>query len=71
MIKRGIPLAAVERIIKQADSEIRIADSAKDEIKEELEKIASTIAGKCWKLAGHAKRRTVKEDDVILSSEQS
>jgi len=71
MAKRGIPLAAVERIIRQADPEIRIADSAKEELKEELEKSASEIAAKSWKLAEHAKRRTVKEEDVALSSEQS
>jgi histone H3/H4 len=70
MVKRGIPLAAVERIIKQADPDIRIADSAKEELREELEKAASSIAAKSWKLAEHAKRRTVKEEDIALSSEQ-
>jgi DNA-binding protein len=69
MIKRSIPLAAVERIIKQADPDARIADSAKEELRDELEKYALSVAEKSWKLAEHANRRTVKEEDVALSSE--
>jgi histone H3/H4 len=70
MIKRSIPLASIERIIKMADADSRIADSAKEELRDELEKYASSVAEKSWKLAEHAKRRTVKEEDVALSSEQ-
>jgi histone H3/H4 len=70
MTKRGIPLASIEHIIKKADSGIRISDSAKIEIKRELENFASILANKSWKLAEHAGRRTVKQQDVLLASQQ-
>jgi DNA-binding protein len=71
MAKRGIPLASVERIIHIVDREVRIADVAKEEIKAELEKYASLVSEKSWKLAEHAGRRTVKEEDVVLAAENS
>jgi len=70
MEKRGIPLASIERIIKKTDSKIRISESAKVEIKRELENVATQIAHIAWKLAEHAKRRTVKEQDIWLSAKK-
>jgi DNA-binding protein len=69
MAKRGIPLAAIERIVKSADADIRIADSAKEELREELERLAVAIAEKACRLAEHAGRKTVKEEDIILAAE--
>ena len=71
MSKRGIPLASIERIIKAADPGIRVSDSAKLEIKAELEEYAAGVAARAQKLAGHARRRTIKEKDVLLASHQS
>jgi histone H3/H4 len=70
MVKRSIPLASIERIIKKIDPEIRVSDSAKAEIKREIENFASGAANRAWKLAEHANRRTVKEQDVLLAAEQ-
>ena len=69
MVKRGIPLAAMERIFHAADSEIRVSEAAKEELKRALEQDAAAIAAKAWKLAEHAGRRTVKAEDILLAAE--
>ncbi|MBN2454730.1 NFYB/HAP3 family transcription factor subunit [Candidatus Woesearchaeota archaeon] len=69
MAKRGIPLASIERIIRGVDPEIRVSDSAKLEVRRELENFAASKALKAWKLAEHAGRRTVKEQDILLSAQ--
>lgn len=69
-MKHDIPLAAFERIIKSADAEIRISDSAKAELRQETEHIASSVAAKAARLSEHAGRRTVKPEDVRLAFEQ-
>jgi len=67
---RGIPLAAIERIIKKVGAPAgitRVSDKAVRFMKQILEEIAEDIAAQAAKLAEHAKRTTVKAEDIRLA----
>ena len=66
MIKRLIPLAAMEKILKNHGAD-RVSDKAKIALKEILEEKASVIATKASRLATHAGRKTVKSADIKLA----
>lgn len=68
MVQRTIPLAAMEKIIKKINPEIRVSDKAKAALKAVIEERAEQIAERAWRFAEHAKRRTVKEEDVKLAA---
>jgi len=70
MVKRLIPLAAMEKIIKKAANDIRVSDKAKAALKDVLEEKAEEIAEKAWRLAEHAGRKTVKKEDIKLAAKQ-
>ena len=65
--KRLIPLAAMEKIMKQAGAE-RVSDKAKEALKAVLEEVGEEIAANEVKLASHAGRKTIKSGDVKLAS---
>jgi len=67
MTKRLIPLAAMERILKNSGAD-RVSDKAKAALKMVLEDIAEEIAGNAVKLAIHAGRKTVKAGDIKLAA---
>jgi|TARA_B100002003_G_C14095099_1_gene526729 histone H3/H4 len=69
MSKRILPLAAMEKILKQAGAE-RVSDSAKIALKEVVEEITGKIAVSSVRFAEHAGRKTVKEGDVKLAAKQ-
>lgn len=69
MSKRILPLAAMEKILKQAGAE-RVSDKAKVALKDVVEEIAEKIAVNSIRLASHAGRKTVKEGDIKLASKQ-
>jgi len=66
MIKRLIPLAAMEKILKKNGAE-RVSDKAKNVLKEVLEEKAEEIASIAIRLATHAGRKTVKSADIKLA----
>ncbi|HIP66666.1 MAG TPA: histone [Candidatus Nanopusillus sp.] len=69
--ERGIPLAAVERIIKKVGEKhgiTRVSDKAVRLLKQYLEEIAQEIAGEAVALATHAKRTTIKREDIKLAA---
>lgn len=66
MVKRLIPLAAMEKVLKKGGSE-RVADSAKEALKTVLEEKAEEIAKSAVQLAAHAGRKTVKAGDIKLA----
>jgi len=71
MSDKLLPLAAMEKIIKKVGgSGIRVSDKAKTALKEVVELKAEEIAEKAWRLATHAGRKTVKEDDIKLAVKQ-
>ncbi len=67
MVKKNIPLAAMERLLKQAGAG-RVSEDAKDALRDVLEDIALEISESAVKLAQHAGRKTVKAEDVKLAS---
>jgi len=70
MTKKLIPLAAVEKIIRQIDPKIRVSDDAKIALRDVLQEKASKISQKAWKMAVHAGRKTIKEEDVKLACQE-
>ena len=66
-VKRMVPLAAMEKILKQAGAD-RVADNAKAALKDVVEDIAEEIAANAVKFAGHAGRKTVKSSDIKLAA---
>ncbi|MBN2567150.1 histone family protein [Candidatus Woesearchaeota archaeon] len=67
MTKRLIPLAAMDRILKNGGAD-RVSDKAKAALKSVLEDIAEEIAANAVKLAIHAGRKTVKAGDIKLAA---
>ena len=67
MTKKLLPLAAMEKILKQAGAE-RVSDKAKEELKTFLEEVGEEIASSAVRLANHAGRKTVKSGDIKLAS---
>ena len=66
MTEKFLPLAAMEKILKQGGAE-RVSDKAKVALKNAIEEIANEIAVKSIKLAIHAGRKTVKAEDIKLA----
>ncbi len=66
MTEKLLPLAAMEKLLKQGGAE-RVSDKAKAALKNVLEEIAHDIAVKSIKLAVHAGRKTVKAEDIKLA----
>ncbi len=71
MTDKLLPLAAMEKIIKKVGgADVRVSDKAKAALKDVVEERAEEIAEKAWRLATHAGRKTVKEEDVRLAVKQ-
>jgi histone H3/H4 len=66
MPERLIPLAAMEKIMKDAGA-YRVADDAKAALKEVIEEKASEISARALRFAMHAGRKTVKAEDIKLA----
>jgi histone H3/H4 len=69
MSKKLLPLAAMEKILKQAGAE-RVSDKAKAALKNVVEEITTKIATQAVTFASHAGRKTVKEGDIKLAYKQ-
>mgnify|MGYP005625116651 CR=1 FL=1 len=67
MAKRLIPLAAMEKILKNSGAD-RVSDKAKAALKTVVEDKAEEIATQAVKFASHAGRKTVKAGDIKLAS---
>lgn len=61
-----LPLAPVERIIRKAGAE-RVSEDAGVELAKVLEDYGIEISREAILLAKHAKRTTVKEEDIRLA----
>ncbi len=60
-------LSAMYRILKKAGAE-RVSDESADELRRVIEDVADNIAKNAVDMASHAKRKTVKAEDVKLAS---
>jgi DNA-binding protein len=67
MSKRLLPLAAMEKILKNVGAG-RVSDKAKVALKNVIEDRAEEIARDAIKLAMHAGRKTVKAGDIRLAA---
>ena len=66
MSDKLLPLAAMEKLLKQGGAE-RVSDKAKAALKNVIEEIAHGIAVKSIKLSAHAGRKTIKAEDIKLA----
>ena len=55
------------KMLKDAGAE-RVGDDAASEFAEKLNRLAYSLAKKAVSLAAHAKRKTVKKEDIDLAS---
>ena len=69
MAERLLPLAAMEKLLKQCGAE-RVSDKAKVALKNIIEEKANEIAAKAIQLAKHAGRKTIKGGDIRLASKE-
>ncbi|MCX6706886.1 MAG: NFYB/HAP3 family transcription factor subunit [Candidatus Woesearchaeota archaeon] len=67
--KKLLPLAAMEKILKQAGAD-RVSDKAKIALKEVVEEKAEAIAIDAIRLAAHAGRKTIKSGDIKLAAKK-
>ena len=65
-----IALAAVGRIIKSIDPEIRVGVTPKEELRSAIEDIAGRIAELAVSMAKNANRNTVLIQDITAAREQ-
>lgn len=63
--KKGLPLASMERLLRDYTG-LRISEGAKVALKAEMERYAENIGEKAARLANHAGRKTIKEEDIKL-----
>ena len=63
--KKGLPIASMERLLRDYTG-LRISEGAKAALKVEMERYAEFIGEKAARLAQHAGRKTIKEEDIKL-----
>ena len=66
MTDKLLPLAAMEKILKQGGAE-RVSDKAKVALKNAIEEIANDISVKAIQFAHPAGRKTIKPEDIKLA----
>jgi histone H3/H4 len=64
-----LPLATMEKIIKKGGAE-RVSEDAKVALAEVLEEIAVQITLRAAVLAKHAKRKTIKQEDIEIAKKE-
>ena len=65
-----ISLAAINRLIKQIDPDMRVAKASKEELRTSIEEYAIRIAELAVAMAQTAHRTTVLQQDIVTAREQ-
>ncbi|MGV8171883.1 MAG: histone family protein [Candidatus Woesearchaeota archaeon] len=65
-----LPLAPMERILKKGSPEIRVSDPAKEALRIYLEDKGIELAKIAAEFAVHARRKTIKAEDVRLAAKR-
>ena len=65
--KKILSLAAMEKIMKAAGA-YRVSEDAKEALRDSLEEIGERISKEANELSRHARRSTIKAEDVKLAS---
>jgi len=61
-----LPIAPIERIMRKAGAD-RVSDSAKSALAKGMEERATEISKEAVRLANHAKRKTVRGEDIDIA----
>jgi histone H3/H4 len=64
-----LPIAAVTRIAKNNGAE-RVSSDAANILVKKAEDYIANLVKEAVKLAGHAGRKTLKEEDIVMASEK-
>ncbi len=64
----SLPNAPIERIIRKAGAE-RVSKEAVEELRDAVEDLGREVSADAVKMAGHAERNTVKEEDVDMATQ--
>ncbi|MFH1590354.1 MAG: histone [archaeon] len=70
MPKRLLPLAAMEKVMKESGAE-RVSEGAKASLKQALEIYGLKLSASAWEYAKHAGRKTIKEEDIRLAAKEA
>ncbi len=65
-VKKALPLAAMEKILKRAGAD-RVGEDAKAELRNMLEEYAMKVATAAASYSKHAGRKTIKAEDIQLA----
>jgi len=65
--KKILSLSAMEKIMKAAGA-YRVSEDAKEALRDVLEDIAEKISKEADELSRHARRSTIKAEDIKLAS---
>ena len=68
MTDKILPLAAMERILRQGSMDIRVSEPAKEAMRDYLEHKGIELSKAAAEFAIHAGRKTIKAEDVKLAA---
>jgi len=63
---KKLPIAPMERILKESTAGIRVSREAAEELAMLLEEEAKAMARDAAEFASHAQRKTILRNDIIL-----
>ena len=68
MSEKILALAAMEKLLRKGDPNVRVSDPAKEEMRLLLEEHGEKLAKTAARYALHAGRKTIKAEDVKLAA---
>ena len=68
MVKKILPLAAMENLLKTKANASRVSNDAKEALRDILEDFGERIGEKAVRLSNHSGRKTIKAADIKLAA---